>query len=168
MTTSTASPLLSTGLSALTFSRHVFTRFIDNIPEDKFGFRPGGKANHALWILGHIPTTDAQFMEGLGAERSVPKEWDALFGYKSEIQDDLSKYPSVADVRAAFDGTRAALVSWFESMDDEALLKPMPEDWQTFAPTFAALMSSLAGHEALHAGQLTVIRRELGLDLLMS
>lgn len=169
MTTTASNPTLSAGLATLGFSRGVFTRMFESIPEEKLGQRgAGGAGNHALWILGHIATTDAQFLEALaGHDRPVPKAWDDLFGYKSEIKDDLSAYPSLDEVRAAFDGARAAITAWFESMDDQELAKPLPEGWDQFAPTQAALMSSLAVHEGMHAGQITCLRRELGLPLLM-
>ena len=64
MTTTTTNPLLSTGLFALGFARGVTTRLLDSIPEDKWDHRPaGGTGNHALWIMGHLATTDAQFLE---------------------------------------------------------------------------------------------------------
>ena len=49
-------------------------------------------------------------------------------------------------------------------MSDAQLRSPLPEGFTGFATSFAALMSSLAWHEGLHTGQLTVVRKSLGLE----
>ncbi|MCZ6816774.1 MAG: DinB family protein, partial [Planctomycetota bacterium] len=55
------------------------------------------------------------------------------------------------------------LVAWFLSMSGERLAAALPEDWQVFAKSYGVLINTIAWHEGMHAGQLTVIRRELGL-----
>ena len=48
-------------------------------------------------------------------------------------------------------------------MDEQQLLTPLPDEMSSFAPNFAAVMSSIAWHEGFHAGQLSAVRRSLGL-----
>ena len=48
-------------------------------------------------------------------------------------------------------------------MSGERLAAALPEDWQVFAKSYGVLINTIAWHEGMHAGQLTVIRRELGL-----
>ncbi len=40
----------------------------------------------------------------------------------------------------------------------------LTDDLQSFAPSHAALIPTIAWHEGMHIGQLTVIRKSLSLD----
>ena len=59
---------------------------------------------------------------------------------------------------------RATLIDWFSAMGADELAEPLPDDLQAFAPNRAALMPSIAWHEGFHAGQLTAVRRSLGME----
>ena len=59
--------------------------------------------------------------------------------------------------------SRKALYDWIESLDEEQLMTPLPGDWSRFAPNNVGVLAALAWHEGLHAGQLSAVRRELGL-----
>ena len=48
-------------------------------------------------------------------------------------------------------------------MPTEQLISPVPEEWNSFGANYGILMGTLAWHEGLHAGQLTVIRKSLGI-----
>ena len=61
-----------------------------------------------------------------------------------------------------FEARRHELLAWFREMPTGQLISPVPEDWKSFGATPGILMSTLAWHEGLHAGQLTVIRKSLG------
>jgi hypothetical protein len=39
----------------------------------------------------------------------------------------------------------------------------LPKDYEMFAANYCGLASSLAWHEGMHAGQLTMLRRDIGL-----
>ena len=58
---------------------------------------------------------------------------------------------------------RTDIIKWFQSQSADKLASPLPEELGTFAKTYGASLSTLAIHEGLHAGQLTMIRRSLGL-----
>lgn len=165
MTTTTTNPLIAAGLATLDFARRTTNMFLDTIDESKSMERAAPNSNHTRWIVGHLALTDDMFLVKLGEkERALPEEWDALFGYKSVVSDDASKYPPLADLRKAMDERRTAVCDWFSNLSDEELARPLPEDWQTFAPTIGAVAGSMAAHECMHNGQLTAIRRHLGLE----
>ena len=166
MTTTTTNSLFATGKAALEFSRRMATQFLDSVPEDQLGYPPEGKLTNAIWIMGHLAHTDDYFLAALGGqERRTPDTWDGLFGMNSEPQD-ASAYPPLGEIRQAYDECRAAVLAWFESKSDEELLEELSDDWKGFAPTYAALMSSLAIHEGMHCGQLACVRKSLGLPYL--
>lgn len=159
-----ANDVLETGLAALAFARRVTTALLEDIQDDKLTYQPMAGANHALWIIGHIAVTDEVFLGNVG-KRPVKRlgTWKDLFYTGSIPKPSLADYPPAADIRDYFSASREELIAWFKSLSEAELHAPLPEDMQTFGRTPAVLMSTIACHEALHAGQLTVVRKNLGI-----
>lgn len=159
-----SSKLLDNGLAVMEFARNNTLAFLEDVPEEKWGHQPAPNANHAMWIIGHLAVTDDYFLTNLaGRDSKLPADWSGLFGMGSQPQGDLSAYPSPSDVRDQLRPRREELFSWFKSLSEEKLIEPLTDDWKQFAPNYIGLASSLAWHEGLHAGQLTVVRKSLGI-----
>lgn len=159
------SPLLHAGLEALGFSRRTFNKLLDSIPEAKLTAQPVAGMNHAAWLAGHVAMTDDFFLSEIaGQDPKCPAEWKETMWMGSTAVDDPSKYPPMSELRAMLADRRQALCDWFASRSDEQLIEKLPEDWQGFAENYAVLMSTIAAHETMHAGQLTVVRKGLGLN----
>ncbi|MCP4591047.1 MAG: DinB family protein [bacterium] len=158
-----SNPLLEIGLAALKFAREVTLGFLDDIPEDKLCYCPIPEGNHAFWLIGHIAITDDVFRCTLGGKTSKrPELWSKLFGRGSKPLPDAGAYPSPTELRAQLQGTREELLGWFQSLPDPKLTEALPEEFQRFAPNYATLMTTIAWHEGMHAGQLRMIGRSLG------
>jgi len=153
-----------TGLAVLAFARHKTLALLEDIPQNELLHQPVPGGNHALWILGHLAGTDDQILTGLVPRASnLPESWPMQFGQGSTPIARASAYPGLTAIKDRLAAMRAELERWFASLSDDTLRSPLPDDWKPFAPTYGALMSSIAWHEGLHAGQLTVIRRSLGI-----
>jgi hypothetical protein len=164
MSTATSSTLFDTGKAAMDLARRCTLKMVDGIPPDELCHQPVPGAHHALWVLGHLACSDDYFATSLGGRESVidPK-WQELFGMGSKLIDDPSAYPSLGEVMTGLEGARQGVLEAFRAMDEQKLSSPTPDDWQAFAPTYAAVMASIAFHEGFHAGQLSAVRRSLGL-----
>ncbi|MHC5023302.1 MAG: DinB family protein [Planctomycetota bacterium] len=163
-TAATSSPVHANGIANMEFSRRLLEMLAEDFPEEKLTFQPVTGANHVLWQLGHMAWTDDYFLANLlGGTSNIPESWTELFGMGSEPTDEPGRYPSVEEVRPIMQERRAALCDWFRSRTEAQLAEPLPEDYQTFAPNFGALMGAMAAHESMHAGQITVIRKAIGL-----
>jgi uncharacterized damage-inducible protein DinB len=137
---------------------------IEDIPPDKLCHQPVPGANHPLWVLGHLACTDDFFASSLGGRASIiDDEWNKMFGMGSTPRDDPSAYPPLEAVLDRLEETRQAMLETFEAMGEEKLQEQTPEAWRMFAPTYAATMASVAFHEGFHAGQISAVRRSLGL-----
>ncbi|HKQ46892.1 MAG TPA: DinB family protein [Phycisphaerae bacterium] len=159
-----SSHLLETGLAALAFSRKVSLGLFEDIPDNKICHQPCAGANHPLWILGHLACTDEFFLKGVGGRPyNRFEKWEKLFFMGSKPTSDPKVYPPIAEVKEALDKNRQEMIGWFKSMSDAELLKPLESDLADFAANRAVLMSMIAWHEGLHAGQLSVVRKSLGL-----
>lgn len=155
---------LECGLNALRFSRDVTFGLLEDIPADKLCHQPIPGANHAVWVLGHMANTDDSFLSALGARPAkFPESWGKLFGQGSTATPNASDYPSLDELKENMNIRREELTAWFSGLDDDKLAAPLPENLQHFASNHAALLSSIAWHEGLHAGQLTIVRKSLGI-----
>jgi uncharacterized damage-inducible protein DinB len=159
-----SNPILDAGLGALAFSRQSLLTLAEDIPHDKLTYQPFPGANHALWILGHLANSDDFFLAEL-AKKPSPKfeQTKPVFSSGSKPTPKLSDYPPIEEVKSYLSSAREGLISWFKSMPPSQLAAPLPDDWKPFAPTYGALMFAIAWHEGMHTGQLTAIRKSLGL-----
>lgn len=163
MTAQTITPA-AVQLQAIKFARGGTKTLLEGIPADKMCEIPAGCSKHALWIAGHLASTDDWFVAELGGGKSnIPEAWQELFGMKSSANADASLYPPAAEVMKALDASHAAVIKWIGSLTSEQLEKPMPKEWQAYAPTMADVPTFAAWHEAYHAGQLSAVRKGLGL-----
>ena len=162
--TTTSTTTHESGRAVLEFARRITLKMVDDIPADELCTRPAGGGNHALWVLGHVASTDDVFAAIIGKRASVLDDsWESLFGMKSEPSDDPSVYPPLDEVKAAMDRSRQSLLSVYESLDEQQLLAPLPDELKQFAPNTGGVAFTIAWHEGFHAGQLSAVRRSLGL-----
>ncbi len=156
--------IIENGMAALNFARNWTLELLSDIPQDKLTHQPCAGGNHALWIAGHIAYADDIFMTHVGNKPArFSDSWVKLFGMETTPQADAGVYPTLSELTNALADNREGLLAWFSSMGAEDLAKPLPEDWRSFAANQGILMSTIAWHEGLHAGQLTVVRKSLGL-----
>ena len=168
MTTTTAPAQTRNLLHAATFVRNWMTQLVGTLSDEQMLHQPVPGANHALWIIGHSAWCDDQFLCSLAGTRpKSPAAWKDVFGNGSTPTAKRSDYPPIAEVKRALEKNRAALVRWIEGLDEAKLAAPLPDDWKSFAPTHGAFVAFLAAHEGAHVGQLTVIRKSLGMAPLM-
>lgn len=158
------STVLENGLAGLIWSRQMTLGLLDEIADGQMCAQPFAGANHAMWIAGHLAWTESFFLAELGKRpTNFPAAWAALFGMGSEPKADRALYPSRAEVLASLAAQRELLVGWFRGMSPAQLESPLPAGWETFAPNYARLLTAIAWHEGLHGGQLTVVRKHLGI-----
>ena len=114
--------------------------------------RPCPGANHAMWQLGHLISSEAQMVGACGG--------------KTAGVDDPKAFGTKAELLELFGKVRAATVKWVRSLSEADLNKPAPEQMRAFFPTVGHLVLLMPGHLDMHAGQWQVIRRKLGKPVL--
>lgn len=154
----------TTQLHHLQFAHNATKKLIDGIAADKLCAQPLPGMNHALWIAGHLATTDDYFLqEFAGVKMTLPEKWNTLFGNGSTPTTDSSQYPSLTEVLSALENRRGAFVKWYESLSESQLAKAGPEKWSKYAPTLGDVAYFLTWHEGFHCGQLSSLRKAFGL-----
>ena len=121
------------------------------------------ETNHAMWFAGHMATTDNYFISQIAPERAKTYEgWDKLFGMGSKPTSDPDDYPPVAEVHDAMRERRSVLLELLRGRSDAELNGPPAAGASDFLPDLASTFEIAVWHEALHLGQVTMIRRALG------
>lgn len=155
---------LSVGLSALEFSRQTLLKMLEGFPIEKACFQPFPSANHMLWNVGHIAWVDDLFLTSLAGQTSaLSPGFVEKFAWKSTPTSNPADYPDLAVVRRHLDERRTALITWFKTLTPTLLAAPTPSNFQDMGKTLADLPGSIACHECIHIGQITVVRKSLDL-----
>ena len=133
----------------------------DEITDEESRERGKNNLTHIRWIAGHIANASG-FMAGiLGGKSCIPSGWDNLFRGGKEMEEDISKYPSMKEIRENFDQNRKEIYNALEKISIEELEteKEIAPDWNT-TPQEALLF--LCTHEFYHAGQISTLRGIIG------
>ena len=137
----------------MNFVRNWMKQLLDTLSDEQMMHQPVAGANHAVWIIGHSAWCDDEFLSSLGGtKKTSPANWKGIFGNGSTPSSKTGDYPSVAKLRGALDSNREAFVKWVEGMDDAKLAEALPEDLQSFAPTYRALIAMLAATSVRTSG----------------
>ena len=152
-------------LFSLKQSRRMLEGLVESMTSvDDWVFQTHPKANHGLWVVGHLGLADNMFLSRLDESAGVKKEgWDELFWFGSEIYSDASKYPALEEVVAYCRERREALLAKIETLSEEFLASPTPNEGMfADAPNMASMLLFIPYHEGIHTGQFTICHRGLG------
>jgi hypothetical protein len=110
-----------------------------------------------------MANSDNFFLSLVAPEETVALEGFAgRFGMGSQPIDDPAAYPPAESVLATMRERRQALLAVLDRLAEEDLAKPTPQGAPDFLPDLGSVFEMTSWHEALHAGQLSVVRRALG------
>jgi hypothetical protein len=124
--------------------------------------RPVPGANHANWQLGHLITSENRTMTACGIQMpALPAGFADRYTKQTAKSDDPKQFACKSDLLDLFDKTRAASVAFAKSATAAQLAAPSPIMPEMF-PTIAALLAMGMTHDAMHVGQIQVLRRKLG------
>ena len=149
-------------LYGLKFSGNLLGMFTNDLSRQEMHHRTVPTANPAGWILGHLILTDRSLIKLLGGEPpALPSEdFETRFG-RGENAPAANDFGDVESLPALFKAHRDALVAAVEAADDSVFDRPL-EKPSRIASTVGEMLAFVPIHVAMHAGQITLIRRSLG------
>jgi hypothetical protein len=158
---------LQLAIDQIVFARNYTVGLLDQTPAAEWFRMPPGGVSHVAWQVGHLAF--AEYRMALWRIRGPqPRDSDliseahrALFGIESVPDADPSRYPSQADVRAVFDRVHEQVLRELRGLDEGELDQPVPHPHR-FATTKLRALLWCASHEMVHAGQIGLLRRQLG------
>lgn len=144
-------------------AKAILHRYVDDLKPEEFLHQPIPGANHAAWVVGHLARSARVACEQLGLPDlpELPKDWDADYRPTRAAAPARQKAGDPMEMLRLFDLHQDKLIAGLKTADLAKLAEPAP--WPS--PLFAdrgQFIHFLSIHVAVHAGQLSLIRRSLG------
>ncbi len=156
-------------IELVNFSHGVLVKMLAGFDETSALHQPHPAANHLVWTLGHLALT-YDWLAGLidaSAKGSAPEGYGTLFGWDTKPTGERGKYPSLADVRGAFDAAFAGFLSAAKGLGEAEAWSPTTRETKGFATSRVDAVYKGAWHDGWHMGQVADLRRSLGLGSIM-
>ena len=158
---------LQIAIDQIVFARKYTIGLLDQTrASDWFRQLPDG-VSHIAWQVGHLAYAEYRMallrIRGPRPQddKLVSPEFVRLFAAKSMPDADPAKYPPQAEIRAALDRVHQEVLRELPGLKDAELDEPVPHPHQ-FAKTKLLALLWCGQHEMLHAGQIGLLRRQLG------
>lgn len=158
---------LQLAIEQITFARTYTIRLLDQTKTEDWFRQPPGGVSHFAWQVGHLAM--AQYRLALERIRGAqPQDHDLiaesflrLFGRESVPDADPGKYPNQAEIRVVFDRVHQQVLRELAGLDESELDQPVLKPHRLAKTKLWALLWC-AQHEMVHAGQMGLLRRQLG------
>jgi hypothetical protein len=158
---------LQLAIGQITFARNYTLRLLESVKiEDWFRQLPGG-VSHIGWQVGHLAFAEYRLAlwrirgQQPQDESLFSQDFVRLFGANSVPDADAGKYPAPADIRAVLDRVHEQALRELPSLTEADLDQPVSHP-HPIANTKLLALLWCAHHEMLHAGQVGLLRRQLG------
>lgn len=151
---------------SITASRSYTVDLLATIDEADWFAMPGG-VTHVAWQVGHLAMAEYRLaLERIrgrldGDEELIGAEFLKTFGRGSVPVPERSAYPEPAVIRAVFDRVHERVMTGLAGQEDPTLSVPVEVPHRLCA-TKGEVLDWCARHEMFHAGQIALIRRQLG------
>ena len=148
---------------SLTASKNLLVRYVEDLSAEEYLHRPVPTANCVAWLLGHLTLSDRRAMAASFGEENLPalpEGFDKKFS-RSAGCPQASDFGDVTNLLPLFLIHRDLLIEKVRAASPEQLSTDLEKPHPMFS-TPGEMMSFMAVHTAMHAGQITMIRRSLG------
>ena len=148
---------------AIASSGSMITRFCEDLTPQEYLHRPCAGGNTTAWILGHLVVAERGALGRAGVTDlpPLPDGFEQRFAREGDAPK-ASEYGDVSILLPLFNQHRQRLIDAVKTLTPDDLAKPLDKPHPRFA-TVGEYLNYLGGaHVAMHAGQITIIRRSLG------
>lgn len=138
---------------------YLFGNCLEGVDEAQALARIDGRTNHLAFLAAHLVGSRAYLAGALGGDGTDP--FQALLGDARTI-DDVARFPSLAEIRAAWPSVTARLMEALAAVDPAALDRPAPAAFPIGDPSVLGMAAFLVQHDSYHIGQMALLRKHLG------
>ena len=162
-------PRLQLAVDQVRIVRQYTTELLDTIPESDWFRQPAEGVTHVAWQVGHLAMAEyaLTMMRLRGKEpadsEKISNEFFRTFKKGSVPVADASVYPPAADIRSVFDQVHERALAELSRYSEEDLQQTLPEPHALFDTKLGSVYFCSA-HEMMHAGQIGLLRRLLGME----
>jgi hypothetical protein len=150
----------------IVFARDYTLRLLDGVPEAEWFAMPGG-VSHVGWQVGHLAMAEyrtcLERVRGIRPEDEavIPAAFLARFVRDTVPDLDPSNNPSPAELRATLDRVHARVLEELPGFAGIDLSAPLVTP-HVLMKTKIDILRWCGRHELIHAGQIGLLRRQLG------
>jgi len=141
------------------FNTDIISKAIADVRDEDWFRAPGNDSNHMMWLLGHVVVHRGQVLKTLGVDWN--SSWASLFAPGSQRVND-AEYPTVGEMRAAWDEISQQLKAALSEASPDVLTKPAPQGPPSFDMQLSGTVAFYAFHDTYHTGQVSFLRKWLG------
>ncbi len=158
---------LKYAVDQLLFARNYTLDLLDTIDTVDWYQMPGPPVTHIGWQVGHLAMAEYRLVlvrirgSRPGDEQLISNDFLSLFGKSSVPSNDPGDYPGPDEIRATLDRVHVAALNLVRELPVDELDKPIQEP-HPIAKTKLDALIWCGQHEMLHAGQIGLLRRQLG------
>jgi hypothetical protein len=146
----------------------LFNNVLEGVEESQGGKRMTEQVNHLQWIAGHLTNARYNYAPMLGLSETFP--------YKELYMDPTApppgnrainasiKYPSLSEILKCWNAYSPAFVNAVSKLSDAQLAAELPFGTPIGDKSMLGFFGFLTSHESYHIGQMSIIRKYLGLD----
>jgi hypothetical protein len=145
-------------------SSRVLNAYIEDLSREDLMHKPAEGCNHLAWQLGHLIVSENNLIQMVRAGSGVelPADFVEHHGRQAFTDNDPSHFCDTKTYIELFDKVHAATHKLIASLNEADLDEPAPEMVRGRFPTMGHLMTLIAMHPMMHAGQFVPVRRTLG------
>ena len=144
----------------LRLNQRLMVNCLDGLTDDAARRRHAEGVNSATLIAAHV--TDSRFfilrLVGGSLENPLSSSLD-----KAKSIDDITDWPSLDTIRAAWTSVSSAIDARLEEITAEELSAPSERGFPGVERTRLGVLTFLVQHDSYHIGQLALLRKPAGL-----
>jgi uncharacterized damage-inducible protein DinB len=144
----------------LRLNSRLFANCLADLTEEQAMQRPSDSTNSALFVAAHMVESRYYTLKVLGAPLPCPLE--PYLGQWKGI-DEISAWPSFAEIRAAWEEASKALEARLAAMTAADLDQPSGTKMPVEDRSVLGLFGFMVQHDSYHLGQLSLLRKHAGL-----
>lgn len=164
----TALAILRGVMGQMNFARQYTLELLDSVPRERWLEFPDGLPTNVAWQVGHLAVSQYGLLmfrvRGRRPEdlELIPGKFRKTYSRGSAPTASAESQPSTDDLLARLNRVHELAMSELEVIDPAVLLKPADMPYAAWPITLGAIMFCPL-HEQIHAGQIGLLRRSLGL-----
>ena len=156
-------------LEQIKWTRQYTLQLVDSVPYERWFERPAGSSSNVAWQVGHLAVSQYGLMlfrqrgRAPGDLELMPGWLRKQFGRGSDPQAITSEVASPEELLHRLETIHRQAMDEAQRLTAECLAEPTEMPFAGYPIKLGALMFCPI-HEGLHAGQLGVLRRCLGME----
>lgn len=164
-----ATEMLRAAIGQIRFARNYTLELLDATPVDHWFTIPDGLPTNIAWQVGHLTVSQyGLLMFRLRGRQSddlelIPGKFRKAYGRSSTPNADAAGQPRPDELLDRLDRVFRSGLEVLDSISPDVLLEPVDMPYAAYPIKLGAILFCPM-HEQIHAGQIGLVRRALGLD----